>query len=444
MSEDEIEMIEDEGNEGEQQVDGDEGAGPFEKKQRKKKSSIWDEMTTVVLDNDTVKVKCNHYKELFAKSATGATSQQKRHLNSCLQLGSKANKSNKCCHSPKPQVMVSLPSQISRMIMPIVLNFCNVHPPYTGVIIADALSKCFIDWGIENKVSSITVDNASYNDRRIKYLNNSESRLLEFAKIKKQLQLPSRKLILNCPTRWNSTYLMLVSGLEFKDIFPRYANINPGFHYIPTDFEWMKVEEVCKFLEIFHEITDMISESEYPTANIFLMELYRIKELLNEKVLDPFKHIWAMAGSMSAKFDKYWGESNVLLSLGAILDPRYKMFLINHAFSVIYGKDAAPRFAVETRDILYELYNEYVDCHIVSHSEQQQRQVVKRRQNKGSSSSSKKQKMTGPAVLTGKEKFHMHVSEIDRDPPEKSDLDIYLEESRYTCDANANLDVLGW
>ncbi|XP_071905755.1 zinc finger BED domain-containing protein RICESLEEPER 2-like [Coffea arabica] len=150
-----------------------------------------------------------------------------------------------------------------------------------------------------------------------------------------------------------------------------------------------------------------------------------------------------MAGSMSAKFDKYWGKSNVLLSLGAILDLRYKMFLINHAFPVIYGEDAAPRFMAEIRDILYELYNEYIDCHIVSHSEQQQRQVVKRRQNKDSSSSSKKaSKIAGPAILTGKEKFHMHVSEINRAPPEKSDLVVYLEESRYACDANANLDVL--
>ncbi|XP_027171785.1 zinc finger BED domain-containing protein RICESLEEPER 2-like [Coffea eugenioides] len=248
---------------------------------------------------------------------------------------------------------------------------------------------------------------------RIKYLNNSESRLLEFAKIKKQLQLPSRKLILDCPTRWNSTYLMLASGLEFKDVFPRYANIDPRFHYVPTDFEWMKWK--------------------------------KIKELLNKKALDPYEHIRAMAGSMSAKFDKYWRESNVLLSLGAILDPRYKMFLINHAFPVIYGEDAAPRFMAEIRDILYEFYNEYIDCHIVSHSEQQQRQVVKRRQNEGSSFSSKKaSKMTGPAILTGKEKFHMHVSEIDRAPSEKSDLVVYLEESRYACDANANLDVLAW
>ncbi|XP_027077037.1 zinc finger BED domain-containing protein RICESLEEPER 2-like [Coffea arabica] len=228
--------------------------------------------------------------------------------------------------------------------------------------------------------------------------------------------------------------------MSFQDM----QTLTPDFTMFLLIFEWMKVEEVCKFLGIFHEITDMISGFEYPTANIFLVELYRIKELLNEKALNPFEHIRAMVGSMSAKFDKYWGESNVLLSLGAILDSRYKMFLINHAFPVIYGEDAAPRFVTKIRDIFYELYNEHVDCHIVSHSEQQQRQVVKKRQNKGSSCSSKKQKMTRPAVLTGKEKFHMHVSEIDRALPKKSDLDVYLEESRYACDANANLDVLGW
>ncbi|XP_027075871.2 zinc finger BED domain-containing protein RICESLEEPER 2-like [Coffea arabica] len=470
MSEEEIEIIENDSNEGGQQVDGDGGVDPFEKKQRKKKSSIWDEMTELVLDNGTVKVKCNHCKELFTKSTTGATSQYKRHLTSCLQrkmaIGEQSKQKQQVlsfteggsdgitsitnfsydhaktvkedCMSTytiekrklksllkgtgrisittdlwksgqKIQYMVVTGHFIDSdwVLQKRVLNFCNVPPPYTGVIIADTLSKCFIDWGIENKVSSITVDNASYNDvciRRlredfslrkrlmqdgfgqlggvidvvregIKYLNNSESRLLEFAKIKKQLQLPSRKLILDCPTRWNSTYLMLASGLEFKDVFPRYADIDPGFHYVSTDFEWMKVEEVCKFLGIFHEITDMISGSEYPTTNIFLVELYRIKELLNEKALDPFEHIRAMAGSMSTKFDKYWGESNVLLSLGAILDPRYKIFLINHAFPVIYDEDAAPRFMAEIRDILYELYNEYVDCHVVSHSEQQRRKI---------------------------------------------------------------------
>ncbi|XP_071924364.1 zinc finger BED domain-containing protein RICESLEEPER 2-like [Coffea arabica] len=577
-----------------------EGANPFEKKQRKKKSTIWEDMTIVKQPDGTLKVQCNHCKELFVKNPSGATSQHKRHLKNCLQkrlaVGEENQKRqqvlsftegpsdgitsitnfsydhakvrelaahmvlvheypfsmldhvvfNKFMKAVSPfykkinrqtvkedcvtafmlekrrlrnilkganrisittdlwksgqkiQYMVVTGHFVDSdwVLQKRVLNFCNVPPPHTGVIIADALSKCFLEWGIENKVSTITVDNASYNDvciRRvkedfclrkrlsiggkifhvrccahilnllvqdglnqivdvidvvregIKYLKNSESRLNEFAKIKKQLQLPSRKLILDCPTRWNSTYLMLASALEFRDVFPRYGDIDPGFHYVPSEFEWMKVEEVCKFLGIFYEITNIISGSDYPTANLFLVELYRIKELLNEKALDFSDHIRFMAESMALKFDKYWGESNVLMSLGAILDPRYKMVLVNHTFPVIYGEVAAPRYIDEMRCILYDLYNEYVDAYISSHSEEPPREAGKRKHSEISSKSTQgAAKKLGVNVLTGKEKFQMIVSEIDKAPPEKSDLDVYLEEGRYVCDANANLDVLGW
>ncbi|XP_027082542.2 zinc finger BED domain-containing protein RICESLEEPER 2-like [Coffea arabica] len=577
-----------------------EGANPFEKKQRKKKSTIWEDMTIVKQPDGTLKVQCNHCKELFVKNPSGATSQHKRHLKNCLQkrlaVGEENQKRqqvlsftegpsdgitsitnfsydhakvrelaahmvlvheypfsmldhvvfNKFMKAASPfykkinrqtvkedcvtafmlekrrlrnilkganrvsittdlwksgqkiQYMVVTGHFVDSdwVLQKRVLNFCNVPPPHTGVIIADALSKCFLEWGIENKVSTITVDNASYNDvciRRvkedfslrkrlsiggkifhvrccahilnllvqdglnqivdvidvvregIKYLKNSESRLNEFAKIKKQLQLPYRKLILDCPTRWNSTYLMLASALEFRDVFPRYGDIDPGFHYVPSEFEWMKVEEVCKFLGIFYEITNIISGSDYPTANLFLVELYRIKELLNEKALDFSDHIRFIAESMALKFDKYWGESNVLMSLGAILDPRYKMVLVNHTFPVIYGEVAAPRYIDEMRCILYDLYNEYVDAYVSSHSEEPPREAGKRKHSEISSKSTQgAAKKLGVNVLTGKEKFRMVVSEIDKAPPEKSDLDVYLEEGRYVCDANANLDVLGW
>jgi hypothetical protein len=44
-----------------------------------------------------------------------------------------------------------------------ILNFCNVPPPHSGVVIADALRENFNGWGIMRKVFSITVDNASAN-----------------------------------------------------------------------------------------------------------------------------------------------------------------------------------------------------------------------------------------------------------------------------------------
>ena len=44
-----------------------------------------------------------------------------------------------------------------------VLSFVHVPPPRRGVDIADAMHTCLKDWEIENKVFTVSVDNASYN-----------------------------------------------------------------------------------------------------------------------------------------------------------------------------------------------------------------------------------------------------------------------------------------
>jgi hypothetical protein len=54
-----------------------------------------------------------------------------------------------------------------------VLNFFNVSPLHSGVIVADALQKSFIEWGIENKVCTITIDNTRNNDVAIRILKDN-------------------------------------------------------------------------------------------------------------------------------------------------------------------------------------------------------------------------------------------------------------------------------
>jgi len=56
----------------------------------------------------------------------------------------------------------------------------------------------------------------------IKYVVASEGRLKEFSDIAKQLHLPSKKLVLDFHTCWNSTYLMLAITIGFKEVFPMY------------------------------------------------------------------------------------------------------------------------------------------------------------------------------------------------------------------------------
>ncbi|KAF8413841.1 hypothetical protein HHK36_001835 [Tetracentron sinense] len=54
-----------------------------------------------------------------------------------------------------------------------ILSFKHVPPPHTGVAIADVIYKCLVEWGIEHKISAITLDNASANDVMIRSIRQT-------------------------------------------------------------------------------------------------------------------------------------------------------------------------------------------------------------------------------------------------------------------------------
>ena len=54
----------------------------------------------------------------------------------------------------------------------------------------------------------------------IAFWSATPSRVEKFGEACKQLDVPfSRKLSLDCKTRWNSTYDMLVTAIEYKEVF---------------------------------------------------------------------------------------------------------------------------------------------------------------------------------------------------------------------------------
>ena len=52
----------------------------------------------------------------------------------------------------------------------------------------------------------------------VKYLTASITRMQQFAEIAKMRHLSGKKLVLDCTTRWNATYLMLSTALEFREV----------------------------------------------------------------------------------------------------------------------------------------------------------------------------------------------------------------------------------
>ncbi|XP_042374966.1 zinc finger BED domain-containing protein RICESLEEPER 2-like [Zingiber officinale] len=262
-----------------------------------------------------------------------------------------------------------------------VLSFINIPPPRGGLQISDAIFKCMKEWGIENKVFTITVDNASSNDLAIRYMkdtiqrsrtlacegnlfhvrccahilnlcvqdglreiediigniresveyvNRSEARCVQFAECVQQLQLKDKKLIRDYKTRWNSTFEMLSCALKFKEAFKMFKERDPFYG------------------------------SEYPTSNLFLQEVQKIKSALDIYAQHEDLFLKQLASKMKEKFDKYWGDCNLLMAIAAVLDPTKKMLAVEFCFPKLYSELDASKHISKVKEIINSLYEEYV------------------------------------------------------------------------------------
>ncbi|CAN1816923.1 Zinc finger BED domain-containing protein RICESLEEPER 2 [Linum perenne] len=369
-----------------------------------------------------------------------------------------------------------------------ILDFCGVPPPHSGPTVSDALHKCLVAWDLEKKVWTTTVDNAAYNDaavrnlkgtltyldrlsldgdlfhvrccahiinilvqcglkeieeiienvrRSVKHIYASEGRVIIFREVAKQLELPTKKLILDCCTRWNSTYHMLAAALELKDVFPRYAERDATYTWLPSDEDWVKVSHVCQFLEVFNYVTTLISGSSYPTTNIFLPELWTIKKLLKQTLESRIASMRTMAVKMLEKFNKYWGQCNLVVSFAAVLDPTNKFTIIDVMYPDLYDSGESSYYIGLVREKLTKLYDEYASEFKAKNIENENEPV---HETTGTTSSANVQFK----VLRGKAAFDSIVENQVSACSGKSELDEYLESVIFKAPKGMDFDVIGW
>ncbi|XP_022031105.1 zinc finger BED domain-containing protein RICESLEEPER 2-like [Helianthus annuus] len=167
-----------------------------------------------------------------------------------------------------------------------IIGFNELAPPHSREVISDGIIECLIKWGIQDKISTITLDNASNNDRAtnilmsnfkgkgklhfdglffhirccahilnlvvqdglgtiesslvkiredVKYLRKSSGRLLKFGEIAITIGTSTnRSSCTDVKTRWNSTHHMLESAIHHKKVFLGYALRDSNFVRSPT------------------------------------------------------------------------------------------------------------------------------------------------------------------------------------------------------------------
>lgn len=310
----------------------------------------------------------------------------------------------------------------------IIIGFKNISD-HKGDTIASVLLDCISEWGIE-KIFTITVDNATANTNAlekirtaleakgdgalilkgefmhmrccahilnlvvrdglqevinsvaairnaVQYVRSSTQRGNSFALRVDSGKMKRGSLMLDCPTRWNSTYLMLTRALKYRLAFDRmeaedklyneyFLENEKGKKRIgpPSKSDWDAVERLAKFLVVFYHSTLTVSASTSVNAHKCYNEIVIVERNLMLLSNDPEIEMRKKACLMREKFDKYWdglSEINPLLIIASVLDPRNKMKFPMLCFERLYGKDSIQAKDLHdiVMDVLKRLFDEY-------------------------------------------------------------------------------------
>ncbi|KAK9208449.1 hypothetical protein WN944_000804 [Citrus x changshan-huyou] len=204
-----------------------------------------------------------------------------------------------------------------------ILRFIYVPSPHTAEALSNELVQCLLDWNVDRKLSSMTLDNCSTNDAMVEKL------LLRFD-----------------------------LALMYKSVFSRLQQRESQYKSLPSDSEWDLAATMVEHLKSFYMLTEMFSGTKYPTANLFFPLICKMKMSINGWRTSDNLAIRIMDDKMVEKFEKYWNEIHPMLVVAVVLDPRYKMLLIDFYFPKIYG-DTADEHIERAHKLCHDLVKEY-------------------------------------------------------------------------------------
>ncbi|XP_044472032.1 zinc finger BED domain-containing protein DAYSLEEPER-like [Mangifera indica] len=269
----------------------------------------------------------------------------------------------------------------------------------------------------------------------VKYVKTSESHEEKFLELKQQLQVPSEKcLSIDDQTKWDTTYQMLVAASELREVFSCLDTSEPDYKGAPSMEEWKLVETLCAFLKPLFDSANILTTTTNPTAVTFFHEAWKIHSDLTRAVTNEDPFVSNVTKAMLEKIDKYWKDCCLVLAIAVVMDPRFKMKLVEFSFTKLYGVDA-PTYIKIVDDGIHELFQEYVALPLPltpTYIEEANAGVnVKTGESQGG----------GYLSDNGLTDFDMYIMETTSQQT-KSELDQYLDES--LLPRVHDFDVLGW
>ncbi|CAL5355744.1 unnamed protein product [Camellia sinensis] len=87
---------------------------------------------------------------------------------------------------------------------------------------------------------------------------------------------------------------------------------------------------IYRCLKVFFDATSHFSGTTFPTSNVFFPDICLIQLEMKKWEQSEYDCIRLMGGPMRVKFEKYWEECSLVLAIAVVLNPRFKMDLVEY------------------------------------------------------------------------------------------------------------------
>ncbi|KAK9288476.1 hypothetical protein L1049_016933 [Liquidambar formosana] len=321
-----------------------------------------------------------------------------------------------------------------------VLNFRHIRHPFE---VQGATLESLKGWDVENKISTLTMVNPDDYDETFEVVK-------DHIQSKKELQLNGQLFCVYCCgdfislmvqdafneireiidtvselysfgkslPLWYLTNSRLKDALELESM-GEFSSKDVTDHYkVPSADEWNKVRGICKLVDSIYEVANALFETKHITSNVYLHHLQELQAILTQESSNSDSFIRTVVEKMQQKFDKYWKDMFLVLTIATVMDPRYKMKYIEFSSSKFEGSDGNSQ--VRVLEAIHSLYDDYVT----------------RFSGKGNSTSSTQEEYSPSHIEEGCCNSTVVFSDLQEyqqfiqctSPPPRSDLDWYLKE----------------
>ncbi|KAJ0505183.1 putative transcription factor/ chromatin remodeling BED-type(Zn) family [Helianthus annuus] len=280
------------------------------------------------------------------------------------------------------------------------IAFEEFPSPHSGENIYKIMNATIIKYCLEDKIFSISFDNASNNSNAIQKLKLKYKPICDGAffhtrcvahiinlvvqdglkdKFVADFIIAFRTMLQDVPnwdipTRWNSTCHMFEMALKQMGTLKAFhTTLSDDYQVDPfPDTAWNNIQTLSGFLQVFKKSTTLISGVYYPTSSRVISELYLITTNF-KKFENSSDMLRNMLTPMINKFKKYFLDLPPVFLCAAALNPILNVAGVNALVDEIYDKldmhEVDPTLKGKTKKLFDESLNKLYDHYLKKYGE---------------------------------------------------------------------------